>query len=177
MDPAVWLWINGASGVNARTNFSGEFIHAITKEQYKLRYGDASDAFLGSLAQTASNDLGLNVIRDVLYGIQQRSEGKSGQCYSPCAGEWLTDTVKMLVAHTINLHLKDYVIVPDPYGVGVGIHGCSLGQGRTDCRAVLDAMPTLDMSAIFEHGLTTCTLRAGTNTVGSPRACSTPATN
>lgn len=61
------------------------------------------------------------------------------------------ETVKTLAAHTINLHLKDYVIVPNPCGVGVGIYGCPLGQGRTDYRAVLDAMPTLDMSAIFEH--------------------------
>lgn len=87
------------------------------------------------------------------------------------------ETVKTLAAYTINLHLKDYVIVPDPFGIGIVIHGSPLGQGRTDCRAVLDAMLTLDMNAIFEHGLTTCTLRAGTNTVGSPRACSTPATN
>lgn len=63
------------------------------------------------------------------------------------------ETVKAPAAHTINLHLKDYVIVPDPYGVGIVIHGCPLGQGRTDCRAVLDAMPTLDMSVIFEHWL------------------------
>jgi sugar phosphate isomerase/epimerase len=72
---------------------------------------------------------------------------------SICAGEWPIETVTMLAAHTINLHLKDYVIVPDPYGVGFVIHGCPLGQGRTDCQAVLDAMPTQDMTVIMEHWL------------------------
>lgn len=72
---------------------------------------------------------------------------------SICAGEWPMETVNTLAAHTINLHLKDYVIVPDPYGVGFVIHGCPLGQGRTDCRAVLDAMPTQNMSVILEHWL------------------------
>lgn len=72
---------------------------------------------------------------------------------SICAGEWPMETVNTLAAHTINLHLKDYVIVPDPYGVGFVIHGCPLGQGRTDCRAVLDTVPTQDMSVILEHWL------------------------
>lgn len=72
---------------------------------------------------------------------------------SICAGEWPMETVTMLAAHAINLHLKDYVIVPDPYGVGFVIHGCPLGQGRVDCQAVLDAMPTQDMTVIMEHWL------------------------
>ncbi|MEJ6394633.1 TIM barrel protein [Gymnodinialimonas sp. 2305UL16-5] len=72
---------------------------------------------------------------------------------SICAGEWPSETVEILADDTINLHLKDYVIVPDPFGVGFVIHGCPLGQGRTDCRAVLDALPTCDMSIILEHWL------------------------
>lgn len=72
---------------------------------------------------------------------------------SICAGEWPMETVNTLAAHTINLHLKDYVILPDPFGVGFVIHGCPLGQGRTDCQAVIDAMPTKDMTVIMEHWL------------------------
>lgn len=87
----------------------------------------------------AIDDEGVGVCLDVANSI--------------CAGEWPMETVNMLAAHTINLHLKDYVIVPDPYGVGFVIHGCPLGQGRTDCRAVLNAMPTQDMTVILEHWL------------------------
>ena len=73
---------------------------------------------------------------------------------SICAGEWPEETVAILAPRTINLHLKDYVIVPDPHGVGFAIHGCPLGQGRTDCRAVMDAAPYPgDMSVILEQWL------------------------
>lgn len=73
---------------------------------------------------------------------------------SICAGEWPVETVGTLADHTINLHLKDYVIVPDPYGVGFVIHGCPLGQGRSDSHAVLDALKERgSMSVIMEHWL------------------------
>lgn len=72
---------------------------------------------------------------------------------SICAGEWPMETVKILAPHTINLHLKDYVIQPDPYGVGFSIHGTPLGTGRTDIEAVLDALNRRDMSVIYEHWL------------------------
>ena len=73
---------------------------------------------------------------------------------SICAGEWPEETVSILAPYTINLHLKDYVIVPDPYGVGFAIHGCPLGQGRTNCRAVMDAAPyPSEMSVILEQWL------------------------
>ena len=73
---------------------------------------------------------------------------------SICAGEWPQETVGILAPYTINLHLKDYVIVPDPHGVGFVIHGCPLGQGRTNCRAVMDAAPyPSDMSVILEQWL------------------------
>lgn len=73
---------------------------------------------------------------------------------SICAGEWPMETVGILSPFAINLHLKDYVIVPDAYGVGFAIHGCPLGQGKTDAQAVLDSMPDDDnMSVILEHWL------------------------
>lgn len=72
---------------------------------------------------------------------------------SICAGEWPMETVSILADHTINLHLKDYVIVPDPYGVGFRIHGCPLGQGRADCRAILEVLPRRDMTVVMEHWL------------------------
>jgi len=72
---------------------------------------------------------------------------------SICAGEWPMETVNTLADYTINLHLKDYVIEPDPYGAGFVIHGCPLGQGRSDCSAILDRLPKTDMSVIMEHWL------------------------
>lgn len=73
---------------------------------------------------------------------------------SICAGEWPMETVRTLAPYTINLHLKDYDIVPDPYGVGFAIHGTPLGQGRTDCGAVLAALPKgQKINVILEHWL------------------------
>jgi len=73
---------------------------------------------------------------------------------SICAGEWPMQTVATLAPHAINVHLKDYDIVPDPYGVGFAIHGTPLGQGRTDCRAVLAALPPgPEINVILEHWL------------------------
>lgn len=73
---------------------------------------------------------------------------------SICAGEWPMETVATLAPFAINLHLKDYDIVPDPFGVGFAIYGTPLGQGRTDCQAVLDAMPKdRDINVILEHWL------------------------
>lgn len=72
---------------------------------------------------------------------------------SICAGEWPAETVALLAPRTINLHMKDYVIAPDPYGVGFRIHGVPLGEGRTNIQAVLDAMQGKTMSVIYEHWL------------------------
>jgi len=73
---------------------------------------------------------------------------------SICAGEWPMETVGILASHAINLHLKDYVFVPDSHGVGFAIHGCPLGQGRMNCRAVLNAASyPADMSVILEQWL------------------------
>lgn len=72
---------------------------------------------------------------------------------SICAGEWPMETVSILSPHAINLHLKDYEIVPDFYGAGFTITGRPLGQGRIDADAVLRALPRHDdsMSVIVEH--------------------------
>lgn len=72
---------------------------------------------------------------------------------SICAGEWPMGTVGILAPHAINLHLKDYVIVPDPYGVGFRIQGAPFGEGRLNPGAVLSALGDRDMSVIYEHWL------------------------
>ena len=61
----------------------------------------------------------------------------------------------MLAPYTINLHLKDYEITPDPYGVGFRIHGVPLGEGRAPVAWVLDQLRHCppDMSVILEHWL------------------------
>ncbi|EAQ04815.1 hypothetical protein OB2597_06015 [Pseudooceanicola batsensis HTCC2597] len=95
--------------------------------------------------------------RRVVDVLDRVSDDQIGVCLdvanSICAGEWPMETVGILAPHTINLHLKDYVIQPDGYGVGFSIHGTPLGTGRTDIEAVLDAVGRRDMSVIYEHWL------------------------
>lgn len=96
--------------------------------------------------------------RQMLTLLEAINDPQIGVCLdvanSICAGEWPEETIGILAPSTINLHLKDYVIVPDPYGVGFVIHGAPLGQGCSDCQAVLDALPNFsEMSVILEHWL------------------------
>jgi sugar phosphate isomerase/epimerase len=74
---------------------------------------------------------------------------------SICAKEWPEETIKLLAPFTINLHLKDYDIIPDFYGAGFTISGRPLGQGRTDIDFTLNALKAQpkDMSLIVEHWL------------------------
>lgn len=74
---------------------------------------------------------------------------------SICAGEWTEETVTLLAPYTINLHLKDYVIQPDPYGVGFRIRGVPLGHGRAPLDWVLAQLAHCppDTSCILEHWL------------------------
>jgi sugar phosphate isomerase/epimerase len=74
---------------------------------------------------------------------------------SICAGEWPEETIRILAPYAINLHLKDYVIVPDTYGVGFYIYGVPLGQGRANIPWILDQLAHCprDMSVILEHWL------------------------
>ena len=92
------------------------------------------------LLETAGDDT-LGVCLDVANSI--------------CAGEWPEETVRLLAPHAINLHLKDYVITPDTYGVGFQIHGVPLGQGRAPIGWILDQLAhcPADMSVILEHWL------------------------
>lgn len=74
---------------------------------------------------------------------------------SICAGEWTEETVRLLAPFTINLHLKDYVITPDPYGVGFRILGVPLGAGRAPLDWVLAQLSHCppETSCILEHWL------------------------
>lgn len=74
---------------------------------------------------------------------------------SICAGEWPLETIDLLAPHAINLHLKDYRILPDPYGVGFRILGTPLGQGVLDIPRVFAALGRHDrkVNVILEHWL------------------------
>ena len=74
---------------------------------------------------------------------------------SICAGEWPEETIGVLAPYAINLHLKDYVLVPHDYGVGLHVTGCPLGEGRLDIDGVFAALGNApsDMSVILEHWL------------------------
>jgi sugar phosphate isomerase/epimerase len=89
--------------------------------------------------------------------LDQVNDPTLGACLdvanSICAGEWPEETIEILAPYTINLHLKDYVIIPDPYGVGFAIHGCPLGQGLTNLSGVLAKLDHRPMSVIYEHWL------------------------
>jgi sugar phosphate isomerase/epimerase len=74
---------------------------------------------------------------------------------SIACGEWPMDTVQMLAPHALNLHLKDYRIAIDPYGVGLSFTGAPLGQGLTDIEAVFAALAAAgrQVNVILEHWL------------------------
>ncbi|WJS85119.1 TIM barrel protein [Paracoccus sp. TOH] len=91
--------------------------------------------------------------------LDQVADESLGVCLdvanSICAGEWPMTTVRMLAPYTINLHLKDYQITPDPHGVGFRIHGTPLGEGRAELAQILDCLSHCppEMSVILEHWL------------------------
>ncbi|MFV0333289.1 MAG: TIM barrel protein [Tropicimonas sp.] len=89
----------------------------------------------------AVNDPALGVCLDVANSI--------------CAGEWPEETTAMLAPSAINLHLKDYVIDPDPCGVGFRIRGVPPGTGRADIPWIPDQLAhcDADMGVIVEHWL------------------------
>ncbi|SES41335.1 Sugar phosphate isomerase/epimerase [Tranquillimonas rosea] len=89
----------------------------------------------------AVNDPSLGVCLDVANSI--------------CALEWPEETVRLLAPYAVNLHLKDYEITPDPYGVGFRIHGVPLGEGRAPIPWILDQLAQCppEMSVILEHWL------------------------
>lgn len=63
------------------------------------------------------------------------------------------ETVALLAPHTINLHLKDYRIQLDPYGVGFQVTGTPLGTGLTDITGVLNTLHDLgrEVNVILEQ--------------------------
>jgi sugar phosphate isomerase/epimerase len=86
-------------------------------------------------------DPGLGVCLDVANSI--------------CAGEWPAETIGLLAPFAINLHLKDYRIEPDPYGVGFRVIGTPLGQGALDITAVFAELDRhgRQVNVILEHWL------------------------
>jgi len=74
---------------------------------------------------------------------------------SICAGEWPEETIGRLAPYTVNLHLKDYDIVPDPHGVGFRVLGTPLGEGRLDIGEVIATLEGArrDYNVVLEHWL------------------------
>lgn len=74
---------------------------------------------------------------------------------SICAHEWPEQTIRLLAPYTINLHLKDYRIEPDPYGVGFRVIGVPLGEGALDAEMLFDTLESKDRSynVVLEHWL------------------------
>lgn len=74
---------------------------------------------------------------------------------SIACGEWPGETVALLAPLAVNLHLKDYRVAVDPYGVGCHIVGTPLGQGVLDIDAVFAALAAAGRSVnvIVEHWL------------------------
>ncbi|HMQ92170.1 MAG TPA: carbohydrate-binding domain-containing protein [Amaricoccus sp.] len=68
----VWSWLAGASDVNNKNSYFGRFIHAYTEAQYALRGGTGDAEFLG---QKASNNIGINLARDILASMLPPEEG------------------------------------------------------------------------------------------------------
>lgn len=58
--------------------------------------------------------------------------------------EWPAHTIGMLAPHAVNLHLKDYAVVPDEHGVGGHVVGRVLGDGLLEIPALLAALREAD---------------------------------
>jgi sugar phosphate isomerase/epimerase len=69
--------------------------------------------------------------------------------------EWPKTTIELLAPFAINLHLKDFRIALDPYGVGGSFVGTPLGQGTFDPAIVFDALGRhgRQVNTILEHWL------------------------
>ena len=69
--------------------------------------------------------------------------------------EWPFETVDKLAPYALNLHLKDYRIEIDAYGVGMHVTGVPLGGGIVDVDAVLASLRAAgrNPSVILEHWL------------------------
>jgi sugar phosphate isomerase/epimerase len=61
---------------------------------------------------------------------------------SIACGEWPDETIDLLAARAVNLHLKDYRVAIDPHGVGCAIVGTPLGEGLLDIDNVFSALAT-----------------------------------
>jgi len=72
-------------------------------------------------------------------GLQQRGVGVCLDTVNSIgAGEWPEETVAKLAPYVLSLHLKDYVIVPHPEGVGLSVIGAPLGEGRQALSWIVD---------------------------------------
>jgi 3-oxoisoapionate decarboxylase len=59
-------------------------------------------------------------------------------------GEWPARTIDILAPVAVNVHVKDYRIVPDADGVGGHVVGAPLGEGWTDLAALLERFEDAD---------------------------------
>ncbi len=89
--------------------------------------------------------------------LQQIDHPSLGICLdvanSIAVQEWPQETIELLAPFAQNLHLKDYRIQLDPYGVGFRVTGTPLGQGQLDIGMVFDALEASgrDVNVILEH--------------------------
>lgn len=59
-------------------------------------------------------------------------------------GEWPAETIGLLAPHCVNVHLKDYAVLPDKHGVGGHVVGRVLGEGWIDVESTLAAIRAAD---------------------------------
>jgi sugar phosphate isomerase/epimerase len=93
-------------------------------------------------------------LRRIVEGVSSVSVGVCLDVANSIAvGEWPAETIRVLAPFAFNLHLKDYKIEIDPYGVGLAFAGAPLGAGLTDIAGALSAVEGRDCSVILEHWL------------------------
>lgn len=95
-------------------------------------------------------------LRDVVEAVDDPALGVClDVANSICAGEWPAETIALLAPFAINLHLKDYQILPDPYGVGFRVIGTPLGQGVLDIPSVFATLARhgREVNVVLEHWL------------------------
>lgn len=92
----------------------------------------------------------LNAVDDAAVGICLDTVNSLG------AGEALGQVAGELARHTVNLHIKDFVIRRVPHNMGFQVTGAPAGQGMLSIPALLDQLVPYDrcQSAVLEQWVT-----------------------
>ena len=118
---------------------------------------DSADAYQEAGSTLALENHFLLPSRELVALVEELDHPAVGVCLdvanSIANHEWPWETIERLAPLARNLHLKDYRIGLDPYGVGFRIAGTPIGQGELDIGRVFRTLREAgrDVNVIVEH--------------------------